>query len=240
MILGDDPDGACQSLAGYVIGQIITQQFIGRHTDGVHIRGGIQIMDVSTALLRRHVLEGSYDVMCTGRHGGRGIGIRASCHTEVDDLHAAIASHKNVARLEIPMDHTLGVTVPHGFAGLQDQLQSLPGIEFSILCVIRQYLGTGDVFHREVGNTTGTFIPGTCFVDLGDSGMMKPCQHLRFEVEALERTRIRHTRVDHLDSDRSPRMVLTCHVDGAHAAGSDHALDQKTGNSNRHPGWVIG
>ena len=74
------------------------------------------------------------------------------------------------------------------------------------------------------------------FVDLRDTGVLQPAEHLRLLLESSELCMRRETRTDHLERYCSPGLFLFRQVDDAHAALAEHVQDLVVADHIGHSG----
>ena len=122
------------------------------------------------------------------------------------------------------MDDALLMGVVNRIADPGEQLEPLRQVESVAGGVVGEGLAT-DQLHREerLGPTRSLGSPG--LVDLGDSGMLQPAEHLGLPGKAPGQL-IRHQAgPDDLERHGSVRLILLGLIDGAHAALAERGDD---------------
>ena len=147
---------------------------------------------------------------------------------EVDDPRHRLAvhfHHQNVGRLQIAMDDRLLVRVLHAFAGLDEEFEPIPDLEFLLIAILRDRQ-PGHVLHHEVRLALRRR-PGV--EHLGDGGMIHDRQRLPLRLEALHDRLVVHPGLDQLQRDLPPhRRGLFGQPDLPHAAFAKLADELKT------------
>ena len=148
--------------------------------EGVAIRATIDVD--GDDLLWGHVRQGAHRAPLGGLVDGHPV--EDLGQTEVEDLHRAAGDH-DVARLQVPVQHPLGVGVIHRGAELGEHREHLDKREVVVYRAAQTQLvleaGAGDQLHHEV-----RLNPGELHVDhRRDVLMTEGAEDVRFPGEAL-------------------------------------------------------
>jgi hypothetical protein len=108
----------------------------------------------------------------------------------------------------------------HGVANLGHHLQPVPSAQMMLFDVILER-AAADELHREVRLRSEVCLRAAGFVDLRDVGMLQTAEHLGFPSEPTQQVRSGPGRLEHLQGDRAPRLILLGLVHGAHSAFAD-------------------
>ena len=121
---------------------------------------------------------------------------------EVDDLgHGPFlpVNHENVGRLDVPVDHSLLVRVLQACTDVQDQSNSIAGVELVLFAVFRDRKPVHQL-HRKEGPTLGR---AARVEDLGDGGVIHHGHRLAFRFEARNHFAGVHAALQHLDGHQA-------------------------------------
>jgi hypothetical protein len=174
-------------------------------------------------LLRCDVGDGSQAAF-----GGevRGVGAEGFGDAEVDDLYFPGRRQENVLRLHVPVDDALRVCV---IKRRRDAARDVPRglrVEMPEAFQERPECGAAGELHHDVEG------PGVlaAVVDGHDVGVGQAGDARRFSSEALDQLFVvRERGVEDLDGDVPREQLVTCAVDGGHAAVPQTFLDEVPG-----------
>jgi hypothetical protein len=221
----DDAHGLGQGGALDPVGQLAGQELVHHDPQRVDVRAPVDGRGVAARLLGAHVGERAHQrahVRLQGRRARLVVG--QARHAEVEDLGLAICRDQDVAGLEVAVDHALLVRVVDGVGDARREIEALahggraprgPGVEALALDVLH-----GDVRqHALVGRV------GADLVDLRDARVVQARQDLGLLLEAVQRARREHGRVDHLERHGARGPLLLRQEDHAHPALAELAQD---------------
>ena len=187
------------------------------HAEGEDVRALIRRL--ATGLLRSHVGDGA-DEFSIEQAGGARLVVRPSfvqaSQAEIEDLGAAVVAEKDIARLQIAMDHAGPVSRIQGFANLQGELEGFADGKSAGRNGIVQSLA-GEILHHQAR------LAATLHhvVDGDDTGMVERRGEPGFAKERGRHGRIVHFGAHHFDGDLAAQAEITPAVDNAHATSSE-------------------
>ena len=115
------------------------------------------------------------------------------------------------------MNDTVLVRMLHGFADLNHQLQSLPGVQAMCFGVLPERVAANEL-HREIGLRPETRIRRAGFIDLSYTGVLQPAERLRLMFKPSQQFWSGAAGLDYLKSYAAARLFLFRFIDGPHAA----------------------
>ena len=202
------------------------QQLIQDHAERVDVAPRVDVLRAHLGLLGAHVLGRADELALLGedRRLGQSLVERLG-DAEVDDLGrglTVLVLDEDVARLEVAVDHALGVRVLHRLAHLDEQPQPIRKTQSMPIAMLRDGQAL-DQFHRE---------PGPCLLgqpaveDFRDAGVVHDGKRLPLGLKPRDdRPRV-HARLDDLERDHASHgLGLLGLVDHAEAALAEDLAD---------------
>ncbi len=178
-------------------------------------------------LLRGHVARRAHDDALVGVHGSRGAvtsrGLRARQlgQPEIQDLHAPVAEHEEVRRLEIPMDQPVIVRRGEAARDLERDVDRLARRERPLVQTLAQGLAL-----EKLGHEVGRSLVRAHIVEHENVGMVQGAGRARLLLEASETIRIGGERGgQHLDRDLTSQAGVARSIDLAHAPRAERRQD---------------
>ena len=210
---------AVQSLLQKVLGverSVTRQKFIEEYAQAVDVAARVDIQPAHLRLFRAHVSGRADELVqfridsAVGQAALRGFG-----DAEVNDLrnrHAVVQGDQNVRRLQVAVDDSLLMCMLYGVADLDEQLQSLVGVEVILVAIIRD-ANAANQFHHEVRTAV---LGGAGVEHFGDVWMVHDRQRLALRLEASDNLPGVHPQLDDLQGDSpADRLFLLGHIDNA-------------------------
>ena len=148
------------------------QHLIQHDTECINITSRVQFQRIGQHLFRTHIGEGSDDLSQIGLMGHPGVAVGCSRYTEIENFRLAGLIHENVARLKVAVDDPALMRVVNGVADPGHEIQPLASCQLMRIGVLEQRL-TADEFHGEIRLWSESGLSGSCFVDLGNPGMLQ-------------------------------------------------------------------
>jgi hypothetical protein len=192
-----------------------------RRTEGEQIGSRVDFVATSEGLFGRHVRERSEG--CAGaRPKVRRAVVEKSGESEIEDFDSPLLREKEVLRLEISVDDSLGVSGDEDVQNLVEQAQHFARGDFA-----ESARSIGDdlafeQFHREI---RGVGV-GAALVDRYHPGMADPRHHFGFEEKTLTNVASdSHFWVEQLDR-RSATFGILCRVNGCHPACTKEVMQR--------------
>ena len=154
------------------------------------------------------------------------VGVSGPRHAEVDHFRLAIPAHENVAGFEITVHdpHAMAIGhrrrhTPHDRHTLPYRQPTLPREAIYGQRILHE-------LHHKKRDRHATVVTGAERVDLRNVGMPKPCQQMRFLLEAFHDRAAGEAIPQDFDRNRPCGRLLEPLVDAAHAPFSQHADDR--------------
>jgi hypothetical protein len=218
----DFPVGLAPQLARVERGRT-GHQFVQQHAEGVDVGAGVDVGGAGVGLLGAHVLGRADELVEFREEGSLGQPVIDRLgDAEVDDLRdgppVLVDSDQDVGRLEVAVDDGLLVGVLHGATDLGEQLETFGGADAAVVAVLGDGLAL-DQLHHEIGLPR---VGRPAVEHLGDVWVVHQGERLPLGLEARNRRRAAHPRLDDLDGHAAgDGVVLVGEVDDAHAALAD-------------------
>ena len=121
-----------------------------------------------------------------GLHGGDlHVRVGRACYAEIEDLGLSRMIHQDVAGLEVAVDDAFLVRVMNRVTDSGEQLETVACAEVLLTDVLPQ-IDAAHVLHGEVWPFAFIGVCGSRLIDLGNTRMLQPAQHLRFQLESFK------------------------------------------------------